>query len=508
MKHIQISSFEKPLQEKCGIVAYFTPKLTRQLQTALTAAGGVQHRGQHGAGLAMQTSEGLKKYTGSGLLKDVFAPSVIKRFDIPSRWTMIHCRYGTYGSYREENLQPCTAATKSGSTVAVIHNGEFAAVSSMRRKIKGNLPKGISDTYVFTKLLSQIEGSLWDEKVLSVFSHVNGAYSMAIGVDDMIFLARDQFGIRPFIIGRIADGWIAVSETHALDKLGINVEREIQKGEIIKIDKDGLHILKKGTEGKSYFCDFEWAYFSRPNSRLPTHETKNIDNNPDKWLSVSSFREKCGSIIAKEHPIPNASFVVGVPDSGIAVANGYANAKKIPYRQVIIRDHFDPNGNQRLFMRDDQKDLIRTKVLGKLSFVHDTEIWKNAVVVIGDDSIVRGNVTKEITKAIFELGAKEIHWIIGFPPVTHRCHLGVSMRTREELIASRHDDVKTINDEIGATSVHYISKKGFIHARLLASEFQTPKNKKEIFLSNGGCGGCTTGLYPISRSGKIFQPSV
>lgn len=497
---IDLLSVEKPLQEKCGIVAIYTPKLTKQFNTALTAAGGVQHRGQHGAGIAMQTGSEFKRYTGSGLLKDVFTPSVIKKFDTPSRWTMIHCRYGTYGSYRDENLQPCTATTKTGSTIAVIHNGEFAAVSAMRKKIKGKIPPGVSDTYVFTKLLSQTEGSSWDEKILSVFSQVDGAFSMAIGIDDMMFLARDRFGIRPFVMGKTADGWIAVSETHALDKLGIEVEREIQKGEIIKIDKNGMQVLQKGNENPSYFCDFEWAYFSRPNSRLP------VDSH--RWLSVAAFRERCGAVIAKEHPVPNASFVVGVPDSGIAVANGYANAKKIPYRQVIIRDHFDPNGNQRLFMRDDQKDLIRAKVLGKLSFVHDEEIWKNAVVVVGDDSIVRGNVTKEITKAIFALGAKEVHWIIGFPPVTHRCHLGVSMRTREELIASRHGDEESINKEIGATSVHYISKKGFIQARLLSSEFKNPKNKKEIFLSNGGCGGCTTGLYPISRSGKIFQPSL
>lgn len=506
--HYYVDASEKPLQEKCGIIAIYTPIPTKQLYSALLAAGGVQHRGQHGAGIAIKLKKSIVRHVGVGLLKEIFTPTVIKRLDKQSIWTLIHCRYGTSGGYIKENLQPCITTTKDGSSITVIHNGEFVASNMMKKKIKTTVPNGVSDTYLFTKLVSQAKGSSWEEKVLTTLSQVDGAYSLAIGINDTLFLARDRFGIRPFILGKFLDGWIAASETHALNKLGIPVVREIKQGEVIRIDKKGLTILRTGSGNQRHFCDFEWAYFSRPNSRLPICKKKSDYKNPDEWLSVATFREHCGEILAKERPINRASFVVGVPDSGITVAIGYANALKLPYRQVIIRDHFDPDGNQRLFMRDDQKEMIKNKVLGKLSFVSDKHIWKNAVVVVGDDSIVRGNVIKKVTKVIFSLGAKEVHWIIGFPPVAYRCHLGISMRTKEELIAARHNgNIEKITKEVGATSVTYISKKGFIQARLLSGTSPIPHNSKEILLMNGGCGGCITGQYPISRAGKI-HPSL
>lgn len=497
---------DQKLQEKCGILAVYTQKPSLNLSLALLAGAGLQHRGQNGAGLSMMTTKGLLKHTGNGLLRDVFKKRVVARFNKKSFWTMVHLRYGTFGGYEACNLQPTIAKSPQGESVAVIHNGEFVADPIKKSLHHKKFPKGASDTYLFTEFLAAAKGKNWDEKIVNALSHVKGAYSLIVGVGNNLYIARDPFGIRPLVIGQLEKGgWIAASETFALNKISVPVIREIKKGEIIRIDGQGITTIKKGSSNPGNFCDFEWAYFSRPNSIAPTRERPDDRENPDRWISYSKFRERCGEVLARETPIKNASFVVGVPDSGLAVAAGYAKASKIPFSQLIIRDHFDPYGLHRLFMRDDQIKLIGKKVLGKLSLVPDRQIWKNAVVVIADDSIVRGNVSRRITKAIFALGAGEIHWVIGFPPVAHPCHLGVSMRSEKELIAHRfHSDPRKIARAIGATSVNYISPKGFITARKLSSKVRITENPKEIFLANGGCAGCITGLYPVSKEGEIY----
>lgn len=492
----------KSLQEECGIVAFYNEIPEHNVPLALLAADGVQHRGQNGAGLAVKTKASLELHKGNGLLHEIFTSRVVKKYDRSAQWILIHTRYGTFGNYLKKNLQPCTVRTRSGERIVVAHNGEFAGVEQMKKNLKKTLVEGISDTYLFTELLSQAKGENWDEKVLNMLSRTKGSYNLVIGIDDTLYIARDPFGIRPLSIGKKNNTWMIASETHAFDKIDFPVERTVRKGEVIKFNKHGMTILNRESTGPHHFCDFEWSYFSRPDSVLPVHEK----NQPDTWLSVNSFRERCGITIAKESPIKNATFVVGLPDSGIAVAVGYAMTLKLPYRQLIIRDHYDPNAKQRLFMRDDEKNKIGKKVLGKLSLVPDKAAWKNAIVVLGDDSIVRGNVSQQITQAILALGAKEVHWIVGFPPVQHKCHLGVSMRTHEELIASRQQgDSKKIAHELGATSVNYISHTGFVRARFISGKITIPENDKEIFLKNGGCGGCITGIYPVEQDGKHFS---
>lgn len=499
---------ETVLQEKCGILAIFNKTYTSNVPLALLAAGGVQHRGQQGAGIALQYKKEIKQFTGNGLLRDVFTPSVVKRLNKPSKWMLVHCRYGTHGGYDKRNLQPCMVTSKEGEKIAVIHNGEFVATEEIKKKISKKFPADISDTYLFAQLLGETEGLTWEHRVIHALSQVNGAYSLMIGIRNKLFIARDAQGIRPLVIGQLKNRWIVASETHALDKVGAYVIREVKRGEITCIDSKGLTIIKHGEKSKtSHFCDFEWAYFGRPETLVSTNEHEDDSKHPDNWLAISSFRERCGEAIAKDVEIKNATFAFGMPDSGMAVAMGYANALNIPYRQVIIRDHFDPNGAQRLFMRDDQKKRIGKKVLGKLSLIPDRKIWKDAIVVIGDDSIVRGNVTKKITRAVMAMGAKEVHWIIGYPPVAHPCHLGVSIRTTAELIAAQNDsDPVKIAKRIGATSVNYISPERFIQSRLLDSDIEKTKDPKDIFLKNGGCGGCVTGRYPLSKDGHIYEP--
>jgi phosphoribosylamine--glycine ligase len=482
----------KVIQEECGIVAIFNKKETSNLPLALVAAGGVQHRGQQGAGLALYTNSAIKTYKECGLLKDVFTKNIILKYNKPALWTLIHTRYGTSGGYNLKNLQPIVKKTVEGKRFAVAHNGEFIVDSGLDEDTI------CSDTYLFAKRLASVTEKDFDKKVKNSIESSSGAFSLIIGVDNVLYLARDKFGIRPLVFGEFKGGWIAASETHALDKIGAKILREVKNGEIIRISKQGLKIIATGSSSKSHFCDFEWAYFSRPDSKYPIDQ----NSNPDDWLSLNTFRERCGEALALRYPIQDATFVVGIPDSGICVGNGYANKSRIPYRQVIIRDHYDVDGEQRLFMRDDEIKKIDKKVIGKLSIISDKYIWKNAIVVVADDSIVRGNVSKKLTGAIFAQGAKEVHWVVGFPPVVYTCHLGVSIRTNGELIASRYNgDSRKIAKEIGATSVNYINPREFIKARVKHNNFTHTKNIKEVFLANSGCGGCTTGVYPIDKKG-------
>ncbi len=500
-------SDDNEMQEKCGIVAVFTQKLSRNLSLALNAASGIQHRGQQGAGLIVKFQKGYLLHKNNGNLKEVVSGGIFSKLNKPSIWTIVHCRYGTFGGYNKSNLQPCTVKSSHGDLISVVHNGEFAAIDDFKKVIslsgKKSVRSSTSDTYLFTRALSLIKGNNWDNKIVNFLALAKGAFSLIIGINNCLYICRDRFGIRPLIFGQIKNGWMVASETHSFDKVKSKIIREIRNGEIIKINEKGVTVLNKGNTEKSHFCDFEWSYFSRPDSFYPTSKTATSYKEINKWLSVGLFRERTGEIIAQESPIHNASFVVGVPDSGVSVGYGYASQLKLPYRQVIIRDHFDQNGSDRLFMRDDQMNRIKKKVLGKLSLVADYRIWNNAVVVVADDSIVRGNVSAKITKVIFACGAKEVHWIVGFPPIKHKCHLGVSIRSNEELLAEKIDDYKIIAEKLGATSVNYISKVGFIKARL-KSHVKIPANPDEVFLQNGGCGGCITGLYPVSRTGHYY----
>ncbi len=503
MRGIIMSTAANLIQDKCGLVGIYSPKYTLQISVALTAASGVQHRGTQGAGIAIYTQKGLKRHIGHGLIQDVFNEITLKRLAHKSLWTMVHCRYGTSGKYIKENLQPISL--NSGSdTITLIHNGEFTGVENLKKKVKSNLPPGASDTYIVTQLLKESSGNSWDKRILTLTEHLMGAFNLIIGVNDQMYVVRDPWGVRPFVLGKRNSDWVVTSETHALDKISVKAKREIGRGEVLKFDKGGITRLRKGKDGRGNFCDFEWAYFSRPDSMLPTYEHKNDGSHPERWMSVTEFRERCGKTLAREVPHKYATFVVGIPDSGIHIALGYARALSLPYRQVIIRDHYDRNGNQRLFMRDDELNQIKKKVLGKISFTPDPRIWKDAVVVLGDDSIVRGNVAKEVTRAVWALGVREIHWIVGFPPILFRCHLGVSMRTEAELIAPKHaaDPIK-IARAIGATSVSYISKVGLLRAKFDRKKVLMPEDENKLFLLNGGCGGCLTGIYPVSKTGVV-----
>jgi amidophosphoribosyltransferase len=503
------------LGEKCGIIAIYNPtKFTPDLlNDGITATRAVFHRGQEGLGGTVNTEFGPVRFSRKGTFEEVYTPDLreeINKINESSNWALFHCRYGTSGDYKDYNMQPITVKSKDRKyNFSVIHNGEFVANEEMKKYVHEELPEEASDTYIFAKMLEYSSGETADQRILSALEKVNGAYSLIIGTNDAIYIARDQFGIRPMVMGGYKNGWIIASETCALEKLRIPIERQIKRGEVIRMNEDGLKILKDGEEGEGNFCDFEWAYFSRPDSRVPIFQKPDDYRHPNDWLSFSKFREDTGYALAREKPIKNADFVVGLPDSGIPLGLGYAAGLsenyglKIPYKQYIVRDRYN---SSRIFMDDKNMNKIQENTLKKLSTIKQGSLWKGKIVVITDDSIVRGNTTKQVVKEVFDLGAKEVHVVPGFPRVMHPCFLGVSMRTHDELIANQNNgNEKAIAMAIGATSVNYISDEGFIRARLGSKDLVIPKDRREIYLANGGCGGCVTGLYPIDKEGVIFK---
>lgn len=497
-----LPQYEKEaLQEKCGIAAVYSlqPNID-QLKTVVLAGSGVQHRGQNGTGLAMMTEERLFVHRRPGLIRDVFPQEFVKEHAQETRWAIIHCRYGTNGGYDNDNLQPITAEAEYDSKIAVAHNGEMAGNDILAQARGLDIPEGASDTTIFTQLLITQEGRDWDEKVVNLVSQLKGSFSLVIGIDDDMYVIRDTMGIRPLFITQNDSKWLVASETHAFDKVGVNHIRPILRGEILKLTPAGPQILVEGQEGQGNFCDFEWAYVSLPNSRMPQN-----GNDSEKMLPFVQFRERCGATLVKEAPVPGATMVIGVPDSGVAAGNGFAIESGTHYHQFILRDHYDRDVDKRTFLSDEDPESIEGRVVGKLSFAQGEKLWKDAKVVIVDDSIVRSNNSKAINRRLRELGVAEIHWRVAFPALSHTCHLGVSMRSENELIAARlgADEVK-IAEEIGADSVHYISHEGFLRARL-GNAIVIPENKNEIFLANGGCGGCLTGLHPVSKEGVIYD---
>jgi amidophosphoribosyltransferase len=510
MKEAEYTPFpeENRLEDKCGLFAIFSDDFTNNLKLTIKGAGGVQHRGQQGVGITQMTKSGeINTFRGPGLIREALTEELIRENNLnqPSLWELFHCRYGTSGGYGTENIQPIITTTNTGEEFALIHNGEIVITDEMRQAApEASLEH--SDTYYLSRFIAAADGKTLEDKLQAALPRVKGSYSLIIGSSDRLLLARDEFGIKPLIVGSGNGKKIIASETHAFDKIGAPVIRELKRGEITRVDRDGFKIIKEGLPGQGFECSFENPYIRRPDSLFPLYKQNDDNEHPDRWRSVLRYRERTGEILADEAPIHNASFIVGVPDSGVGVATGYANALKIPYRQVILRDHYDPNGDKRLFQTDNEINVILSKVLGKLSLVPDPEIWQDAIVVVGDDSIVRGSVSHQITAAIRNLGAREIHWISGYPMIKDTCHLGVSLRTKQELIAPRNDsDPIKIAEELRADSVNFISHKGILAARYPGRKIISPQNPNHIFLANGECGGCLTGIHPVNKEGIIYQ---
>lgn len=481
------------LADHCGIVAAFCPRGIPFFSRGLAGLSVLQTRGYDGAGFCAQTSTGaLFKHKGIGMVREVFSGDVIKQFgSIQARSWVYQVRYGTSGAFVSDNVQPIVMTHKdSGETFVVAHNGQFSQTPGVESVL--------SDTWQFCKRLSQSPLSTWEQRIVTVLSDMRGAWSLMISTKDALFVARDPWGFRPFVYGHAWDDsiarhiWVAASETSSLDAMGATDHFELLPGTIAKISNTGLSILSRHSGRQHALCIFENIYLHHGagKAHLPRTGLRAVKRSP----TVDDVRRKSGRMLASEAPLTTreVDMVIGVPGTGIEGGMQYARALDIPYFQAIT-DRAASLVEQRTFMTADV-DGIYQKVLDHFTF--DTQALAGRSVVLVDDSIVRGNITRGLVYLLKNhYQVRAVHLRILSPAIDKACHLGVNTRTNEELIAARHNgDVEGIRKELGADSLAYLSGAGL----------------KEALTGNpqarGFCMGCMVGhTPPIDRFGSSIR---
>jgi amidophosphoribosyltransferase len=377
-----------------------------------------------------------------------------------------HTRYSTAGGSLECNAQPIVVTDKfSGEPIALGHNGNLTNVDIIREDLEaqGIQFESTADSEVIAHLLSIAPGGTWEERFHYVMRRIEGAYSLVIMLRDRLFAVRDPMGVRPLCIGKMEHGYVVASESCALEHLGVSMEREVQPGEVIQVDAHGYtSFFPVAPARKRAHCTFEYTYFARPDSRIGGE-------------LVYRTREEMGAALAREHPV-DADLVIGVPDSAIPAAIGYARAAGLPYREGLVKNRYVG----RTFIQPDQR--IREAGVS-LKFNALSEVLAGKRVVVVDDSIVRGTTTGRVLDLIRRAGATEIHARMSTPPIVSPCFLGVDMATKAELIAA-NKTVEEIRRHIGADSLGYLSVEGLNRA--------TGQKPEDL------CNACFTGVYPLN----------
>ncbi|MBI5619650.1 hypothetical protein HY950_01695 [Candidatus Gottesmanbacteria bacterium] len=475
---------KKPLWDHCGIVAAFAPSNIAFFEKGLGGLTVLQTRGYDGAGFcALGTNGFLVQHKGIGMVREVFTPEVVAEFQAFRAHTWIYqVRYGTNGGFTQDNVQPLvTKHEASGDIFMVVHNGQFA----QNREAK---PVNESDTLLFARRLAQSAGGSWDERIVEQLSSINGAWSLVIGTRDALYVARDPWGFRPLVYGHLWDPslrefiWAAASETSALDAMGVTDHFELLPGTVAKVTSSGLEILDKVKHRQRALCIFENIYLHHGAGRahLPRTSPRAIKRSP----TVDDVRRRSGKILAREAPLTRSDvdMVIGVPGTGIEGGMAFARTLDLPYFQAIT-DKETSLTEQRTFMTA-RIDSIYQKVLDHFRF--DGQALKGRRVVLVDDSVVRGNITRGLVGLLKEqYHVLAVHLRIVSPPIDKACHLGVNTRTADELIAARlNGDVEKIRQSLGADSLAYLSGQGLKEA--LTGD---PR-------ASGFCMGCMAGHLP------------
>ena len=455
------------LKEECGVFGIFSEKLEN---AKLTMYGlfAMQHRGQESAGISSTDGYGINSHKGMGLVSSVFADEK-KLENLKGNIAIGHVRYSTTGASGVINAQPLVIRHSKGD-LAIAHNGNLVNTDSIKEKLEkqGSIFQTSNDTEVILHLVARSLKDTIEDSILDALSQVKGAYSILFMTNKKLIAIRDPLGMRPLVLGKKDGEYILASETPALDLLGAEYIREVEPGEMIIIDKNGMEAKKVFHEDRTAKCIFELIYFGRPDSNLFSR-------------NVHLLRKEVGRQLARENKI-EADLVIPVPDSGVSSALGYAEESGIPYEFGIMRNHYVG----RTFIEPTQLDR-ELGVKKKLSPIPDVIRGKRVIVI--DDSIVRGTTSRKIVKLLKKAGAAEIHLLIAAPPVNFPCYYGIDMPTRKELIAATHT-LEEIRKYILANSLAYLSIEG-LHKAV--------KSQKNEF-----CDACFTGNYPVkfSNGGK------
>ncbi len=437
-------------KENCGLFGIFGD--ADAVKKTYFGLHSLQHRGQESAGIASSDGESIQCYTAMGTVSRVFRSGTDIFDKLANPVAIGHVRYSTTGASRAANSQPLLAEYSRGQ-VAVAHNGNLINASLLHDEYEayGSIFKSTSDTEVIIHLLAKPTHVSNPDPLAHVLNHLQGAYSLLFLFSDRIEAARDPYGIRPLCIGQTEEGcYVVASETCAFDAIGGRFVREVEPGEIVRLDKDGLSSRFFVTPGAvtPAHCIFEHVYFAKQSSTI-------FDEN------VHGFRKKLGRRLAAEHPV-DADVVIPVPDSGTSAAIGYAQQSKIPFDMGIIRSHYVG----RTFISPDQRSR-ELEVRLKLSVVDEVVAGKHLVVV--DDSIVRGTTTRGKIRALRQAGARKIHMRVSCPPLRFPCFYGVDFPTKEELLANNRD-LEQIREFLEVDSIGYMSLDGLLQCAALPAD--------------------------------------
>ena len=452
------------LREECGIFAIYG----HDDAAAITALGlhALQHRGQEGTGIVVHDGHDFHAHRALGHVGDHFsAPEVMSK--LPGHAAIGHNRYSTTGSNNLNNVQPLFAELAFGG-FAIGHNGNLTNANYIREKLikRGSIFQATSDTEVIIHLVALANGGLMLDRFIEALRQVEGAYSLVCLTQDQVIGVRDPMGIRPLVLGKLGNAWVLASESCAFDIIGADYIRDVEPGEMIILNAEGIKSLRPFGQSQSRYCIFEYIYFSRPDSYAENR-------------TVYDIRKQIGMELAREASV-DADLVVPVPDSGVPAAIGYAHQSALPFELGIIRNHYVG----RTFI--EPSDHIRH--LGvKLKHTPNRRLIEGKRVILVDDSIVRGTTSKKIVEMIRSAGAAEVHMRISSPPTMHSCFYGIDTPAQSKLMAHNHS-VDEMCAAIGADSLAFISIDGLYRA--VGQARRNPDAPQY-------CDACFTGDYPI-----------
>lgn len=449
--------------DECGVFGIYLKEPAGPTDAARTAFFGLyalQHRGQESTGIAVSNGKEIMLHKGMGLVNEVFSQEIIEK--MPGNIAIGHVRYSTTGSSLLVNAQPLVFRYLNGM-IALAHNGNLVNASELRTRLAtfGSVFQSTTDTEVIINLLARYGQDRLEDALVKCMIDLKGAYSLLIMNETRLIGVRDPMGIRPLSLGKMGDNYVLASESCAFDTVGAEMVRDLEPGEIVVIDDQGLRSINALKSGRRAHCIFEYVYFARPDSVID-------------GINVNRARRAMGRQLARESNI-QADIVISVPDSGTSAALGFAEESGIPFEEGLIKNRYIG----RTFIQPSQK-MRDLGVRLKLNPV--VEVVKGKRIIMVDDSIVRGTTSKKIVTMLRQAGATEVHMMVASPPTACPCFYGIDTSRREELIAAKMD-VESIREFIGADSLHYLSLEG------LFSVF-APRE-------NDFCAACFNGSYPV-----------
>ena len=453
-------------RDECGVFGLFGPEhdVSRLAYFALYA---LQHRGQESAGIAAADRGGyIMTQRSMGLVNQVFSEHDLRA--LGGELAIGHVRYSTTGSNAWENSQPVHRSAGSGGNtreLALAHNGNLINAVELHAELRadGVTFTSTSDSEIIAAAIASHPADTVEDAVADVVPRLRGAFSTVVMTNDRVVAFRDPAGLRPLVLGRLGERWCVASESCAFDIIGATLVREVEPGEMVSLSASGLESRIVAESDRQAFCVFEYIYFARPDSRM-------------NGTVLQAARGRMGEILAREAPAPSADLVIPVPDSGIPAARGFARASGLPQDDGLIKNRYVG----RTFIQPGQE--LRKHGL-RLKFNPLPEIVGGRRLVVVDDSIVRGNTTRQIVQMLRDAGAAEVHMRISAPPIKHPCHYGVDMSTTEEMVAHGRS-VEEISEHLGCDSLAYLSLPGV---------YEAVRGER-----GRHCDACFTGDYPLA----------